>query len=245
MENDLNKRLLNIETKLNNLQQIRSIEFFKLFNKADGIVIHLNQYLTNYEDLKRFFDYLQLDFHSFVPFSIINPFSPDKKYTEHSESEKKSYIPSSFDLNFGLKINFQNLYILVEVLSHFGLENIYYNNENYNYITVGCYQDEWDYNPLSKKIEVAEFLKTPFYYSTINFVTKLFNKSEDYILKHIDFDFEKEYEDSIAASNDNYNSYDDDNRDYFNTMTDGQYGDYDDWNDGRNNFDDLSDDLGY
>ena len=239
MENDLSQRLLDIEEKLNNLQKIKSVEFFKLFNKTDGIVIQLNQYLPNYEDLKSFFDYLQLDYNSFVPFS--SPVSHLKNF-KHTEKEKKGYTPTSFDLNFGLKTNFQNLYILVEILSNFGLENIYYNNENYNYITVGCYQHEWEFNPLSKKIEVVEFLKTPFYYSTINFVTKLFNKSEEYILKHIDFDFEKDYEDSIAASNDNYNSYNDDNRDYFNTMTDGQYGDYDDWNDNRDNFDNLSDD---
>lgn len=237
MENDLNKKILDIEAKLNNIQLIRSIEFIKLFNKSNGISIGLNQYLPNYEDLKIFFDYLQIDYYTFVPFSC--------KFFEHTEDEKKNHTPTTFDLDFGLKTNFQSLYILVELLSNFGLENIYYHNENYNFMTVGCYRCEWEENPLSKGIEVNDFLKIPFHYSTINAITKLFNKSEEFILKHIDFDFKKDYEDKIEASNDNYNSYDDDNRDYFNTMTDGQCGDYDDWNGGGNNFDDLSDNMGY
>lgn len=239
MENDLNDRLLNIETRLNNLELIRSIEFFKMFNKTDGLAIHLNQYLPNYEDLKRFFDYLQLDYSSFVPFSMR---ISENKYFEHPEKEKIKYIPTSFDLNFGLKTNFQNLYILVEILSNFGLEYIYYNNENYNYITVGGYKYEKEHNPLSKKIEVTEFLNTPFYYSTIYFASKFFNKSEQYILKYIDFDFDKEYNDSFAERD---NDYDDYERDYFNTMTDGQSGDYEDWQDSGNNFDDLSDNMGH
>lgn len=242
MENDLNERLLNIEAKLSNIQLIKSIEFFKLFHKADGMGIHLNEYLNNYEDLKRFFKYLQLDYHTFVPFSRIDIFSPDKKYIEHSEDVKKNYIPRSFDLNFGLNTNFQNLYILVEVLSNFGLEYIYYRNEKYNFITVGCYQTEKEHNPFSKKIEVTEFLKTPFYYSTINFVNIFFNKSEEYILKHLDFDFDKDYYDSFPKIDNEYDEY---KRDYFNTITNGQCGDYDDWKDAGDNFDDLSDNMGY
>jgi hypothetical protein len=243
MEENINERLDNLESKLFNLQILKSIDFFKLFTNTD-IIIHLNHYLKNSDDLKRFLDYLKLDYQAFIPCHFYNIFQPEKNYINHSEQERKKLTPESFDLSFNFNTNFQNLYILVEVLSKFGLKSIYYTNEKSNIVTIGSYVYESDHNPLSNKIDVAEFLQTPFYYSMLDFLTKKFNKSEEFISNNLEYDFDEEHYASMRRKDDDYNDYE---RDTFNTLTDGQYGDYEDRkeNSDGNNFDDLRDNFGY
>lgn len=63
---------------------------------------------------------------------------------------------------------------------------------------------------------------------------KLSEKYETWVKEQEDYD-----------DNDHYNDYQDYERDTFNALTDGQYGDYDDWRDGGGDFDSLRDGLGY
>ena len=63
----------------------------------------------------------------------------------------------------------------------------------------------------------------------------------DKILKAEDDDDDEEY----YQKDNSYYQRDDYDRDTFNALTDGQHGDYDDWNDNGGDFDSLRDGLGY
>jgi len=241
-DNNFEKRLKVVEAEISLLRVLKSIELFKFYN-GENIDLHINQYSKNYEQIILFFKYLKIDFKSFLPFQSSLPFpddSDDEEKDPFSKTNVKKNAPKKFSLTFDLNTNFQNLYIIIEILNNFGLEKVFYSNETGNSVTIGSYSEHYDI-PLSKPFEIKTILDMPFYYSTINVLCQYYKVTEFYILSKLDRNLLEEFH------NDNFGKRDDDDeeRDTFNALTDGQYGDFEDWKNNNGDYDNLRDDLGY
>lgn len=110
-------------------------------------------------------------------------------------------------------------------------------------------EDEWNFDRLYEKYLSKEFLDNdlpfpqeetlPVIIELINFIrsnSELFVLEEEYNEEFDHYDY-----------NDSYDYYDepDYERDTFDALTDGQYGDYDDWREAGGDIDSLRDGLGY
>lgn len=70
--------------------------------------------------------------------------------------------------------------------------------------------------------------------------SKLFEKYQDWEAAQAELDEQEEYNDY-----DYYDNYNDREADIFDALTDGQYGDYDDWKENGGDIDSLKDSLGF
>lgn len=239
MENtDFLNRLSKIESKISSLKIHKSIELGKLYDGTE-INITINQYSKNYKLIMRFFNHLNISFNPSLPSFEEELFLSNEPLNPFSLQNIEKYTPKNFNLTFGLETNFQDLYILIEILGNFGLEKVFYSNEKDKSVFIGSHNEKKYKYLLSKEIEIDKILEMPFYYSTINVLCEYYNISEAYILDKVNRDLAEE------ESIDNFNRIDiDADRETFNALTDGQYGDYEDFSNNGGDYDALKDRMG-
>lgn len=230
MDNNISERLLKIETNQNSIKILKSLDFAKLYNGRDT-KLWLSNNCKNFEHIDRFFRYANIDLES------NKPLNPDVIYKTAFENIDR-VDTEEFNITFDLGISFQDLFIIVEILTSFGLEKIFYSNRKGNNLIVGSESELSTFN-FSDEIQINEILNLPFFSSTIEALAHIFKVDEPYILKWVDKDIEK---DEYLFYNEKQ-GYDDYDRDNFNALTDGQYGDYDDWKSNGGDYDDLRDGI--
>jgi hypothetical protein len=226
-----------LEAKLNSINIFHPIAFKKLYSKKK-INISINQNVDHYEEIIAFFDSLKINYKSFSPQIEPNPF-----HLLEDDIIKDKIIEDSH-LTFGLETNFQSLFILLEIMKTFGIEKIFYSNESENIVTIGTHNcnDLRDYNyELFKVMDIEKILQMPFFYTTLDMLCDYHNSGEYYILNEVNRnigDIMNKYDEA----NFERKSYDDeDERNSFDALTDGQNGNYDDWKNNGGDFDDLRD----
>ena len=163
--------------------------------------------------------------------------------------------PERFDLHSGKKTDFQDLFIVVAILKNFGLQSIFLNDDKNNKVVIGSYIAQYGgKRDISEGISADTILELPFMTTTNEFLKKCFvngrsiDSSDDFKAEIIEDKSDNHKEDSdLNIYDDSYDYYDepDYKRDTFDALTDGLYGDYDEWEEGGGDMDSLRDALGY
>jgi hypothetical protein len=183
------------------------------------------------EKLSKFILISELLTHNNIPFETWNPEgSPTLEIVE---------------MSFSINCKFQDIYLLAYLLKDFGLESIYPSRKQEVEISVGTYLHQvssMGKYALAEPINIDSFLsidpKSNTQFVVDSFFENQFSDDEN------DGDTENEYEEDYEQDYD-YRDDHDYNRDTFYALTDGQYGDYDDWREGGGDFDSLRDGMGY
>jgi hypothetical protein len=205
-----------------------SFDIFKAVQLAgifigDNISIKVNSYINHFDRIHKLFENYKLQHECYTP-SAAEP-------------------PVRFDLHFGHKTDFQDLFIVVAILKNFGLQAIFLSDDNNNEVLIGSYITKYgNRKDISEGIAADSILELPFMFTTSEFLKECFGIEES-----IDSSENLEEEYDANDHNDSYDYYDepDYERDTFDALTDGQYGDYDDWRDSGGDMDSLRDGLGF
>ena len=119
-EMDFNKEAIEQLSELAKKSQLFdlliAVEYSKLFN-SEKSTIRINKLVPNYNRIVKFFDANKLPYESY---SAASP-------------------PSRFDLHFGRKIDFQDLFIVTTIVKIFGLQSIFYDKNSYGEILIGSH----------------------------------------------------------------------------------------------------------
>jgi len=178
------------------------------------------------EELSKFTLISELLTHNNIPFETWNP-----------EGNLSLEI---VEMSFSINCKFQDIYLLAYLLKDYGLESVYPSRKQEVEISVGTYLHQvssMGKYALAEPIDIDTFLSidpksnTQFAVDS-HFENQFSNDEND--------DEDSEYEQDYNDRDDH--DYD---RDTFDALTDGQYGDYDDWRDGGGDFDSLRDGMGY
>lgn len=111
-------------------------------------------------------------------------------------------------------------------------------------------EDEWKFQSLYEKLLESQIENDDNLPFEIEDNTPIINGFIQGVKENVDIFIEEELEEEYEEDYDHYDSNDyydepDYERDTFDALTDGQYGDYDDWRDGGGDMDSLRDGLGY
>ncbi len=201
---------------------------FKLINK-EQFSLKINTDLPNFGVIKEIFEFNKMIFQNWT--------------------KEKDHIAPDFVLAFSDSCCFQDVYLLAYFLKDYGLKYIYPSRRKTSVISVGTYIfsviNQANYS-FAEPLPIDEFLKIDPKIEcdiAINNFFKIFNHEQFYIEDEEDIDDVDDFDYSEYAKIDpSENDYE---RDNFDALTDGQYGDYDDWKDLGGNMDKLQDDLGY
>ena len=161
MEEKLVKQLSELTKKSQLFDILIAVEYSKLFI-GDNTNLTINESLPNYNRISKFFETYHIPFDSFSPsFNV---------------------APPSFEVQFGVGIDFQDIFIIASILKIFGLKSLKLNrdatfDQNKNEVYIGSYNnigelvDEFELhfndlkfflNTSSEVISVDDFLRIPF-----------------------------------------------------------------------------------
>jgi hypothetical protein len=148
------------------------------------------------------------------------------------------------EMGFSSSCIFQDVYLLVFLLNDLGLEKIYPSREEKPVISIGTnlegasHRGNW---AIAEPIDISVFLNLDPLLSSMEIISKCFTNI-------LEVDSEYLYEKSIiredSSSEATLRDFHNYEKDTFYALTDGQYGDYDDWKQSGQDFDDLRDSLG-
>ena len=177
--------------------------------------------LTLNEELSKFTLISELLTHNNIPFQTWTP-------NGHLSME-------IVEMSFSINCKFQDIYLLAYLLKDFGLESVYPSRTQEVEISVGTYLHKCSNMgkyALGELMNIDTFLSIDPKSNTQFIVDSYFENQ---------FINDENDDDSYYEYRDNH----DYNKDNFDALTDGQYGDYDDWRDGGGDFDSLRDGMGY
>jgi hypothetical protein len=211
--------------------------FDKLYSDKN-IIIKIHQNINEFEKIVEFLKFLNINFQLLQLTEPESFLEPDEIETLPIKMNK------DLQLTFGLSTNFQCLYILIKILKKIGLKKVFYSNENENLVWLenhdSKYFRDYDYK-FFKKMDIKRILEIPFYYSTLNMLCEYHNTTEYNILNNVEIDNENIINRFYERNFERKSYYDEDERNSFNALTDGQNGDYDDWKQNDGDFDNLRD----
>lgn len=180
-------------------------------------------------------------------FDLISSIFKNKNIPYISWRRDEFVIIDVIEMSFSASCKFQDVYLLAYLLREIGLEHIYPSRKEESVISIGTYLFDFsDYNKniyaMSKPMDIDDFLKIDPKLKTQDVINLYFNEqySDEVDESDEEVDFEQDFEqDDIEDSNYNLE------RDNFNALTDGMYGEFDDWQDNGGDFDSLYDGIGY
>jgi hypothetical protein len=183
------------------------------------------------EDLSKFTLISELLTHNSIPFQTWNP-----------EGNLSLEI---VEMSFSINCKFQDIYLLAYLLKDFGLESVYPSRKQEVEISVGTYLHQvpnMGKYAMAEPMNIDSFLSIDPKSDTQIVVDSYFeNKFSD---EENGEDYEQDGEEDYEQDYDDRDDHDYE-RDTFDALTDGQYGDYDDWREGGGDMDSLRDGLGY
>jgi hypothetical protein len=183
------------------------------------------------EDLSKFTLISELFAHNNIPFETWSP--------------EGNLSPEVVEMSFSINCKFQDIYLLAYLLKDFGLENVYPSRKQEVEISVGTYLHQvsnMGKYAIAEPMNIDSFLSIDPKSNTQIVVDSYFeNKFSD---EENDEDYEQDGEEDYEQDYDDRDDHDYE-RDTFDALTDGQYGDYDDWREGGGDMDSLRDGLGY
>ena len=155
MEEKLVKQISELSKKSQLFDILIAVEISKLFI-GDNTNLIINERLSNYNRISKFFETNNIFFDSFSSTSF-------------------NITPPSFEVQFGEGVNFQDLFIIASILKIFGLKSLSLDRFYKNKIYIGSYPHDLfmslipvDYNDLqyfvhkTHVISVDDFLIIPF-----------------------------------------------------------------------------------
>ncbi len=183
------------------------------------------------EEIPKFTLISELLTHNNIPFQTWNP--------------DGSLSLDIVEMSFSINCKFQDIYLIAYLLKDFGLERVYPSRKEQLEISVGTYLHQV-YNmgkyAMAEPMNIDSFLsidpKSNTQYVFDSYFENQFSNDEN--IDDEDNEYEEDYEQDYDDRDDH-----DYERDNFDALTDGQYGDYDDWRDGGGDFDSLRDGMGY
>lgn len=179
---------------------------FRLINlQASKCILRLN------ETLPKFILISELLSHNEIKFETWNP--------------NKEASPGIVEMSFTADCNFQDVFLLAYFLKDYGLERIYPSRKGNSEISIGTYLfqvKDLGFYALTEHINIDTFLTIDPKLKTRDVINKHFGNSLDSVQEE---EIEQEYQDDYEYS-DNYNDWE---RYYFDAMSDGQLGNYDDF----------------
>lgn len=179
----------------NEYNENKSIDIFKAIQLAGifigkDISIEVNDKINHFERIKKLFDNRGISYECYTP-------SAGK--------------PKRFDLHFGIKTDYQDLYIIIAILKNFGLQSVFLREEDdNNKVLVGSYITEFGLKKDdSEGINPNKILELPFTLSTNEFLKECFGF--DKINENSSDSEEELFEDNddYVGYEDNYYYYDD------------------------------------
>ena len=251
MEEKLVKQISELSKKSQLFDILIAIELSKLFT-GDNTTVRINEKTPNFRSITKFFETYNIPFETFLP---------------------KAPPPKKIEVSFHDGCNFQDLFILTTILKIFGIKSVFYGSSG-DSINIGCYdhfehQKFFEEEPLTliniqsfpfhlgEGVSVDELLKTPFHSDTHEFIETHLGHPIGYHPSTFDIDqklhelreIEKEenewIEQQIKNPSSSPSSSDYYDEQTFDALTDGQYGDYDDWKEAGGDIDSLRDGLGH
>lgn len=253
MEEKLVKQISELSNKSQLFDILIAIELSKLFT-GDNTTVRINEKTPNFRLITKFFETNNIPFETFLP---------------------KEPPPKKFEVSFHHECNFQDLFILTTILKIFGLKSVFHgasgNFINIGCYDVHDRQKFLEEEPqailnfpsfpfhLLQGVSVDELLKTPFHSDIREFIETHFDFLIGYNPNPFDIDkklhelreIEKEENDwEFIQQEINNPSFSPSSSDYydeqtFDALTDGQYGDYDDWKESGGDIDSLRDGIGH
>jgi hypothetical protein len=161
--------------------------------------------------------------HHGIPFETWNP--------------KASITLENIELSFSVTCNFRDVYIIAFLLKQYGIDRVYPSRDEESVIAIGTYIFAV---PNSGKYAIAEPISIEDILA-IDPKTTTLDVVENFYKNHLDEDdipdFDEQY---IEEDSHDTGDQTDWERDYFNAMTDGQLGDYDDFEGGIDEIDTWS-----
>lgn len=154
----------------------------------------------------------------------------------------------ALELSFTENCNFRNIFILAAILKDFGLQYVYPSRDENQQISLGTYIMSIDSQAtyaMAVPMEIDEFLKIDPNLDTPAAISTYFDCLEYVEDPGTDDDTDDDYESYDEDDYDYDSSHNDYERDSFDALTDGQYGDYDDWKENGGDYDSLRDGLGF
>jgi len=251
MKKKLVKQISELSKKSQLFDILIAIELSKLFT-GDNTTVRINEKTPNFRLITKFFETNNIPFETFLP---------------------KAPPPKKFEVSFHHECNFQDLFILTTILKIFGLKSVFYGSSG-DFINIGCY-DALDHEKFLEEVpqtiiniqsfpfhkwqgvSVDKLLKTPFHYDIREFIETHFDFLIGYGFTTIDTDqklhelseIEKEenewIEQQIKNPSSSQSSSDYYDEQTFDALTDGQYGDYDDWKESGGDIDSFRDGIGH
>lgn len=150
---------------------------------------------------------------------------------EYFNSNEK---PERFDISFGPEVAFEDLYVIARVIKAYGVQAIFYSKNAKNAIIIGSMVNEVPGGQLIENgVTIDEFIDWPYIGSTYNLILIRFDNLS-FAPKSV-----SRGGNSDDASN-NYSSREECDRNNFDALTDGQYGDYDDFDGDWDSLDDRN-----
>lgn len=174
----------------------KALDLAKIYS-GENISLSVNSKIRHYERIIKLFERNHILFESYTP---------------------AVGMPNRFDIHFGRHSDFQDLYIIVAILKNFGLQSIFYSDDNNNKVTIGSYITEYGAKKdISEGLNSDEFLKLPFYLNTNELLKNYFNVA---IIDNIE-----NSEDASMDEDEEFEDYDDDydDHDYYERESYGQY----------------------
>lgn len=229
--------LKNIESKINNMNLSNPDEYKYLFAE-EKISIFANQDMFYINEIKEMLDNFNVKCSFYKPLKYQNPFTDEDE--QHDINENSN---DGLELSFGLNTNFQSLFIIVTFLKNFNLKKINYSNLSDNEVYLNPFDKResfFSHYKLYNAIDLDKFNEFPFYYTTLDMLSSYFDVSKNYINSQVNRDPEEIRNEFFESNLNREDEYEND-KNTFDALTDGQYGDFDDWKDSGGNFDDLVD----
>lgn len=226
-----------IEGKINNMNLSNPDEYRYLFAE-EKISFFVNQDIFYIDEIKEVLDNFNVKRSFFRPFKYPNPLIDED---ENQDINKTSN--DGLELSFGLNTNFQSLFIIVAFLRNFNLKKINYSNLSDYEVYLNPFDKSeslFSHYKLYNAIDLDKFNEFPFYYTTIDMLSNYFDVSKNYINSQVNRDPEEIRNEFFESNFNKIDNYEND-KNTFDALTDGQYGDFDDWKDSDGNFDDLVD----
>lgn len=158
-----------------NTKNERSIDIFKAIQLSGiyigkNISIKINNKINHFERIKKLFDNHGISHICYTP---------------------ESNAPNRFDLHFGSRTDFQDLYIIIAILKNFGLQSVFLSRDDNNQVTIGSYITECSSKrDISEGIDPNTVLELPFMLTTDEFLNKCFKINRRF---ENPFDLENEF----------------------------------------------------
>jgi len=129
----------------------------------------------------------------------------EKYQIKHTEYTFSVDCPNRFDLHFGRRTDFQDLYIIVAILRIFGLQSVFYSYEDDCEVVIGSYITEYGRKlAVSQGMLVDEFLSFPFFLTTKEFLFETFGNEDIGEVDKEEDDNNNDYDDSFDNNDESF-----------------------------------------